>query len=96
MQAATDEVIFERAASEGRILISADTDFAGILALRRRKTPSIIIFRRGADRRPERQVALLLANLSAIQEYLERGSIVVFEQARVRIRLLPIGGEDTA
>jgi predicted nuclease of predicted toxin-antitoxin system len=96
LQTANDEVIFDRAANEGRILISADTDFATILALRQKKSPSIMIFRRGADRRPERQVALLLANLPAIQEYLEQGSIIVFEQARVRVRLLPIGGEESA
>ena len=93
MQTAADEVVLERAATESRILVSADTDFGSILALRKRKTPSVIIFRRGADRRPEKQVALLLTNLSAIQGYLEQGSVIVFEQARVRIRPLPIGGE---
>lgn len=90
LQAAKDEEIFERAAAEQRIIISADTDFGTLLALRNQSKPSIILFRRGSNRRPKQQVDLLLSNLSAIREALEKGSIVVFEQTRIRIRSLPI------
>jgi len=95
LQAASDEVIFEQAAQEDRILLSADTDFGTILALRRERKPSVIIFRRGWHR-PVSRVALLLANLPSLEASLREGSIVVFDRGRVRVRRLPIGGEEEA
>jgi predicted nuclease of predicted toxin-antitoxin system len=90
LQRAQDEEIFSLAEAEERILISSDTDFGTFLALWRKSNPSVILFRRGSDRRPEKQISLLLANLPVIQEALGQGSIVVFEQTRLRIHSLPI------
>jgi hypothetical protein len=52
--------------------------------------PSLILFRRGANRRPDEQLRLLLLNLGAIENDLAEGSVVVFDQHRIRIRRLPV------
>ena len=91
LQHADDEVIFERAATEHRIVVSADADFGTLLALRASRQPSVIQFRGEGSRKPDALARTLLANLPQLLDSLESGCIVTFEPARVRVRLLPIG-----
>ena len=83
MQKATDLEVFGRAAEEDRILISADTDFGTLLALRNEEKPSVILLRRG-PKRPGVQLRLLLGAMSVMEEPLREGSIVVIENRAAR------------
>lgn len=87
---ADDVTIFEHAERDQRVIISADTDFGTILAVRNTAMPSVILFRGATPRNPSSQVKLLLANLSEIAPSIERGAVVVLEPQRIRIRTLPI------
>ncbi len=93
MQESEDEEIFEWCIIEDRVVVSADTDFGTLLALRNEKKPSVILLRRISQRCPEEQAVVLVANLPDLQEHLEAGAVVVIEEHRVRVRFLPIFGE---
>jgi predicted nuclease of predicted toxin-antitoxin system len=90
LAAADDETIFEHADRDQRVIISADTDFGTILAMRNVARPSVILFRGATPRNPIGQVKLLLANLREIAPSVERGAVVVLEPQRIRIRTLPM------
>ncbi|HET7386122.1 MAG TPA: DUF5615 family PIN-like protein [Nocardioidaceae bacterium] len=92
LRTAPDEAVIEVARNEGRVLVSADTDFGAILAISAATTPSFLLMRRAGNRRPEEQATLILDNLDAIRADLEAGAIVVLGEATLRIHLLPIGG----
>lgn len=94
MQAAEDPLVLDQAAREDRILVSADTDFGTLLALRREAKPSVMLTRRGSQRRPPEQAALLLANLPAIADALASGCIAVIDNERLRVRTLPLVERD--
>lgn len=91
LQSSEDRVVLELAASEGRVLVSADTDFGTLLSQLNWSRPSVILFRGESGRIPQRQVDLLLANQPAYQEAALQGSVIVIEESRIRIRRLPIG-----
>ena len=88
LAAAADAAILELAELEERVIVSADTDFGTLLALRSSRKPSFVLFRR-AEKRPDVQLELLLNNLASIEDALNAGAVVVFDQSRIRIRRLP-------
>ncbi len=90
LQSAKDEEILAHALLEDRSLISADTDFGTILALRAQAKPSFVLLRGATSRRPEGQARAVLLACSMAAADLERGAVVVVEADRIRIRPLPI------
>jgi predicted nuclease of predicted toxin-antitoxin system len=87
---AEDDELVELAARDDRVVISADADFGTILARRRSRRPSVVLFRGALHPRPAEQLSLLLANLDVLSGDLEAGAIAVFCRDTVRIRRLPI------
>ena len=90
MRKSPDGDVFDRAAAENRVLISADTDFGALLAQRRSSKPSFILVRRLVGRRAAEQVAVILANLDTFAKDLDVGAVVVLGDDWLRIRPLPL------
>lgn len=88
--AATDHAIFERASADGLVLITADSDFPMMLALRRATNPSVVLLRHVNELSPADQGSLLTANLPAVLDDLARGAIVSLSPRRMGVRRLPI------
>lgn len=96
LHAAADADLVNLAATEDRIIVSADTDFGTILALRRVTKPSFILLRGDIERNPPRQAQALLSSLPALAEDLEKGAVAVITQDRIRLLQLPIAGPERA
>ena len=87
---ASDEVILAAAAEDNRVIVSADADFAALLALGHLAKPSFVLLRSADHLTSSEQAGLLLANLAAVSDDLEGGAIVTFARGRLRVRRLPI------
>ena len=90
MEAASDHEVIGRAASEGRVVITADADFSRILALGSLTKPSLLLLRGPLPRRSGPLGEMILRRLPIFEAALEQGSIVLITPDRVRIRELPI------
>lgn len=64
LAAADDETIFDHADRDQRVIVSADTDFGTILAMRNTARPSVILFRGATPRNPIGQLNLSVAGQS--------------------------------
>jgi len=87
---ATDEEIFDRAVEGGFVVVTADSDFGMLLALRRATSPSVVQRRHVAELPADTHLGLLVANLAAIQADLERGAIASLSPSRLALRDLPL------
>ena len=92
LQGAEDGVILERAGIEERVVVSADSDFAMLLALSRRNKPSFILFREADIIRAQEYASRILECLPLLERELDSGCVVTFRRGRIRVRSLPIEG----
>ena len=94
LHAAEDFVILQRAANEGRVVVSADSDFAMLLAVRRRSKPSFILCREADLVRARDHVNRILDSLPSIEGELAAGCVGTFRRGRTRVRSLPFTGQE--
>ena len=85
----SDAAILEKARTEGRIVLACDLDFGDLLAAGLHQYPSVILFRL-RNQTPGSITPKLLAVIRKRQPELESGALVVVEEARCRLRKLPI------
>ena len=90
LQNASDPEILSLAETENRVIVSADTDFGALLAIRNKRKPSFILLRKTQGLRPEQIAQQLVAILHRYEEDLESGCVVTVGDRRIRIRALPI------
>jgi len=86
---AKDEEILDLALREESTIITQDLDFSSLLAQRGMSKPSVITLRINIVK-PDRVTKILEMILPQIESELNRGSIVIVEEDRIRIRKLPI------
>ncbi|HTS16182.1 MAG TPA: DUF5615 family PIN-like protein [Verrucomicrobiae bacterium] len=86
---APDAEIVAWASQERRVVFTHDLDFGTILALTQEGGPSVIQVRT-QDVTPAAIGAMVLGALRQFQDALETGAIVVLDEARLRVRILPL------
>jgi predicted nuclease of predicted toxin-antitoxin system len=88
---APDEQVFAKALAEDRVVLTFDLDFSDLAAITRHVLPARVILFRLNNARTARVIERLESVLAASGDALARGSIVIIEETRHRIRYLPIG-----
>jgi predicted nuclease of predicted toxin-antitoxin system len=73
------------------MIVSADSDFAMLLALSQDSKPSFILSREAGIIRPEDYARLILDSLPSVEAELQTGCVVTFRRGRMLVRGLPFG-----
>ncbi|MBE0410013.1 MAG: DUF5615 family PIN-like protein [Anaerolineales bacterium] len=86
---ATDRGILRWAKDNSYIVFTHDLDFGAILASTREDSPSVIQVRT-QDVSPGNLEGLIIAVMEQQEKRLEEGSLIVIDQAKARVRILPL------
>lgn len=86
---ATDRTIMDWAAANGYVVFTHDLDFGTLLALTHKSGPSVLQVR-GEDVLPDHMGNLVISAIRQHETELESGALVVVEERKNRVRVLPI------
>ncbi len=86
---ATDRSIMDWAEANGYVVFTHDLDFGTLLALTHKVGPSVLQVR-GADVLPDHMGRLVVAAIGQHEADLESGALVVVDESKHRVRVLPI------
>jgi len=86
---ATDREVMDWARSNGYVVFTHDLDFGTMLALTHAAGPSVIQVR-GQNVLPDHMSPIVTAALRQHESELAAGALVVVEEAKLRVRVLPL------
>jgi predicted nuclease of predicted toxin-antitoxin system len=86
---ATDRVIMDWAVANGYVVFTHDLDFGTALALSRASGPSVLQLR-SDDVLPDQSEGIVIAALKQHEADLSVGALVVIDERKCRVRVLPI------
>ena len=86
---ASDAAVFDRAQAEGRTALTCDLDFGELVMRAGERKVSVVIFRL-TSQRLDRLLPRLSRVLDECAPALAEGAVVVAEEARLRVRRLPL------
>lgn len=86
---AEDTKIMEYARANDFVVFTHDLDFGTLLALTQAASPSVVQVR-AQNILPSHLANTVIAVLRANEETLERGALIVVDEGRARVRILPL------
>lgn len=86
---AEDTVLMDWARANDHIVFTHDLDFGAILALTQAESPSVIQVRT-QDVTPTHLAAAVIEVLEKYESSLEAGALIVLDEGRSRVRILPL------
>jgi predicted nuclease of predicted toxin-antitoxin system len=86
---ATDRTIMDWALANDHIVFTHDLDFGTLLALTHQTGPSVIQVR-GENVLPDHMSGIVIAAIRQHEQDLENGALLVVEERKNRVRVLPI------
>jgi len=90
MGAARDDEILDHALADARIVVTRDSDFAQLLAVRAAQHPSVVVLRGSSTMKPADQASTLKCFLPQVTTALIGGAVVTLDGTSARARVLPL------